>query len=413
MILVRLTLQTGVLALGQIWANKVRAMLTTLGIVIGVASITAVIAALTGLQNNILTEFETFGARKIYMRGDLPRQMWGSASWASVQLTEEELRAIVTHCDSVDQVTPMMTRSYEVRAGDVSRQGVSVTGIWPTWHEIENRSVLLGRPFNRIDDEQRLQVCLINEKGIEELGLPKDPVNEFVLIKGRRFMIVGVVETLDIGAMFGGGETFTEIFIPLNTARNLNPNGFINYAMGQLRDAKSSEDAKVEIGFVLRKMRNLPPEREDTFVVQVMQQFIDQFNRMARVITAGASGIVGISLLVGGIGIMNIMLVSVSERTREIGLRKAMGARPAVILIQFLVEAVVLCLVGAATGLAIGQAMVVLMQVMPDSPLEKASIPPWAVVLSVGFSAATGVIFGMFPAMKAARLNPIDALRHE
>ena len=413
MILVRLMLQTGVLALGQIWANKVRAMLTTLGIVIGVASITAVIAALTGLQNNILTEFETFGARKIYMRGDLPRHMWGSASWASVQLKEDELRAIVTHCDSVDQVTPMMSRSYEVRAGDVSRQGVSVTGIWPTWHEIENRSVLLGRPFNRIDDEQRLQVCLINEKGIEELGLPKDPVNDFLLIKGRRFMIVGVVETLDIGAMFGGGETFTEIFIPLSTARNLNPNGFINYAMGQLRDAKSSEDAKVEIAFVLRKMRNLPPEHADTFVVQVMQQFIDQFNRMARVITAGASGIVGISLLVGGIGIMNIMLVSVSERTREIGLRKAMGARPAVILIQFLVEAVVLCLVGAATGLAIGQGLVVLMQIMPDSPLEKASIPPWAVALSVGFSAATGVIFGMFPAMKAARLNPIDALRHE
>ena len=137
-----------------------------------------------------------------------------------------------------------------------------------------------------------------------------------------------------------------------------------------------------------------------------MQQYIDQFNQMAKVITAGAGGIVGISLLVGGIGIMNIMLVSVSERTREIGLRKAVGAKPLIILTQFLVEAVVLCLVGAAVGLLGGQGLVLLMRMIPDSPLDQASVPVWAVALSAGFSAATGIIFGMFPAMKAARLRP-------
>jgi putative ABC transport system permease protein len=144
-----------------------------------------------------------------------------------------------------------------------------------------------------------------------------------------------------------------------------------------------------------------------------MQQYIDQFNALAAGITAAAGGIVGISLLVGGIGIMNIMLVSVSERTREIGLRKAIGARPGVILTQFLVEAVVLCLAGAGVGLAAGQGMVLAMRAIPDAPLEGATIPPWAIALAAGFSAATGIIFGMFPALKAARLNPIDALRHE
>jgi putative ABC transport system permease protein len=178
-----------------------------------------------------------------------------------------------------------------------------------------------------------------------------------------------------------------------------------------MKSPELAEDVKAEVRFLLRSMRKLEPDAEETFQVEVLQQIIDQFNAMAAGISAGAGGIVAISLLVGGIGIMNIMLVSVSERTREIGLRKAVGARPAVILLQFLVEAVVLCLVGAALGLLAGQAITLLLQFA--EPLKRAQIPSWAVMLAAGFSAATGIIFGMFPAIKAARLDPIVALRHE
>ena len=145
----------------------------------------------------------------------------------------------------------------------------------------------------------------------------------------------------------------------------------------------------------------------------VVQSAIEDFNNVATVIRFVMSGVVGISLFVGGIGIMNIMLVSVSERTREIGLRKAMGAKPPVVLLQFLVEAVVLCVVGGLIGLFIGKVIVYVVQFIPNLPLEGMSIPPWATVLSLAFSAVVGIVFGMFPAIKAAMLNPIDALRHE
>ncbi len=413
LILPRLVTQTVFLALGQIWANKVRSLLTTLGIIIGVSSIIAVVAAMKGLENSILTEFETFGARKVYISGDRPRELRNKISWRDVLLTLEEIDTIEEHCPSITKITPLINGGYPAQFGDTKLDGVRVTGIRNTWHEIEGRSVILGRPFNDIDERERRDVCLVNDKAIDELGLDSDPTGQTFLLNQNRFTIVGLVETVELSAMFGGGETNAEIFIPVSTAFRLNPNAWVSYAMGQLSSPDKSEDAIAEISAVLRKVRGLEGDYPDTFDVGVIQQFIDGFKRVASAITAGAGGIVGISLLVGGVGIMNIMLVSVSERTREIGLRKSVGARPSVILTQFLVEAVTLCLVGGAVGLAVGQGLVLLMQMIPGSPLDEASTPLWVVVLSVGFSGATGVVFGMFPAIKAARLDPIEALRHE
>lgn len=412
MMVLRIMVQTVLLALQQIWSNKARSALTCLGIIIGVASIIAVIAALGGLRANILSEFETFGTRKVFIDGDLPRSLRHKYTWGEVQLTIDEVRAIDEQVSTIDGITPIMMNSYQAQIGS-TKADVPVTGIWPVWHEIEGRSVVIGRTFVDIDETQKRLVCLINDKAIEELDLPSDPTGYDILLAGRTFRIVGVVETLERGAMFGGGESSAEIFIPFSVARDLNPFGWIRYAVAQLRTTDDAEDAIGEIMFVLKRMREQPPGEEPTYEVDVVQQFIDQFNRVAAGITAGASGIVAISLLVGGIGIMNIMLVSVSERTREIGLRKAMGARSEIICLQFLVEAVTLCLVGGAIGLAIGQGLVQALRAIPDIPLEQASVPGWAVMLSVGFSAATGVIFGLFPAIKAARLDPIVALRHE
>ncbi len=412
MILVRIILQTFGLALGQIWANKVRSILTTLGVIIGVASVVAVIAALQGLRQTVLSEFEKLGAKRIYIDGTLPRSQWHSGRWREVQLKVEEVEAIRERCPSIESITPEWWGSYAAEYGERKLDAAPTVGIWPTWHDIVGRQVVQGRAFIPVDDASRQFVCLVNDKAIEELDLPREPVGEFIRIANRRFKIVGVVETVTL-ALFGGGDTATEIFIPFGTAQVLNPEGWINQAWGSLASPDKSEEARAEITFVLRKMRELSADEEQTFEIQVFQQFIDQFNAMAAGITAGAGGIVGISLLVGGIGIMNIMLVSVSERTREIGLRKAIGARPQVILIQFLVESVTLCLAGGAIGLAVGQGLIAAIRMIPDSPLKDASVPLWAVLLSVGFSAGTGVVFGMFPAIKAARLDPIEALRRD
>jgi putative ABC transport system permease protein len=410
---VRFFLQTVALALTQIRANKGRAFLTTLGVIIGVASVTAVIAALTGMKQFVLGEFESIGAKYVYIDGTVPRSMENSVSWFDVQLQTDEIEAIIEHATTIEKLNPHWRFNVEVRSGVEVLETVRGVGITTEWHDVEDRSVVLGRPFNGADDAGQLNVCLINDKAIEELHLDKDPIGEHIFIGGRRFAIVGVVETKAVSPMFGGGNAQSEVFVPFSTARKLNPRGWINDAGALLVSPDGAEDAKAEIRYILRKLRGLEPDEEDTFIVEVMQTYIDQFNSVAGGITAIAGGVVSISLLVGGVGIMNIMLVSVSERTREIGLRKAVGARPGVVLFQFLVEAVTLCVAGGLIGLVVGQLLTIAVQSIPGASLEEAFIPSWAIALAFAFSAGTGIVFGMFPAIKAARLDPIEALRHE
>lgn len=412
LMVLRVLSQTVLLALAQILNNKIRTLLTTLGIVVAVASIIVVMGGMSGMKNGVLSEFESFGVKRIWMDGNRPRSMRGKISWLDVQLKPEELEAIKQHCESVELLTGMYFGSYPVQYGEIILEGIGTSGIEPSWHEIENREILIGRRFSAIDLSQQLNVCILNEKAIEELNLPKDPVGEFLLISGRRFLIIGLVEN-QASSMFGGGDAQTEVLLPITTAMNLNPDGWINYAQGQLRSADQAEDAVAEITFVLRKLRGLEPDEENTFDVEIMQEYLDQFNKVAVGITVATFVVVFVSLVVGGIGIMNIMLVSVSERTREIGLRKAMGAHPMVILMQFLVEAVVLCLAGAVLGIAFGQSILFLARLTPFEMLDNAEAPVWAIVLSAGLSAMAGIMFGMFPAIRASLLNPIDALRHE
>jgi len=414
--LILLFVQTILTALRQIWANKVRAMLTTLGIIIGVWAVISIVAAVGGLRTFILNEFETFGTKKVYIDGFLPRNQRGRIPWWKTELNMREVRHITSNAKTCSRFTPLIFGSYTLEYGDQKVDFVQTTGIWPEWHAIEARGVIdeNGRPFNSVDDEQIRSVCLVNEKLVELLDLPKEPAGTAIRINSRRFTVVGVVETKDMGAMFGGGDTQAEAYIPVSVAQSFNPERkHVNFLLGELVDPKLADEAKAEIGSILRSLRNLEPGQPDNFQVNVLQSIIDNFNKIAAVITFGAFVIVGISLVVGGIGIMNIMLVSVSERTREIGLRKALGARPEVILIQFLTEAVTLCLFGGAIGLAAGQGSVLLLHLLPWAAFKTASVPSWAIAVSIGFSAAIGVLFGMFPAIKAARLNPIDALRHE
>lgn len=413
MMILRVISQTVWLALAQVLSNKFRTLLTTLGIVIAVASIIIVVAALSGMRQFVLNEFETFGVKRVFVDGTLPPSWRGKLNWREVQLKQREVDAIRDRVSPLEFFTPLYWGSYAIQYEKVVLEGITVWGIEPEWHDVENREIIAGRRFGSIDLRERRNVCVINESAVRELNLPTEPTGTFLLISGRRFLIVGLVETLDQSGMFGGGDTRTEVYIPFTTAVALRPDGWINYAQGQMLKADTADEVVAEITSMLRQMRGIKPGEENTFEVTVVQQVIDQFKKIAAVITLIAGGIVTISLVVGGVGIMNIMLVSVSERTREIGLRKAMGAHPIIILTQFLIEAIVLCLAGATIGLSIGHAVVFAANSIPEFPLESLEVPPWAVILSVGFSTGIGVVFGIFPAIKAARLDPIEALHHE
>jgi len=409
--LVRFMLQTVVLALTQIWSNKFRAALTALGIIIGVTAVVTVIAALGGMRAGVMGEFETLGAKKVWIWGNVPRSLRGKLGWDKVKMTVEEIRAIEEHCPSIENLTPIIQGSMTVNHGERTVQGVAVTGIGMDWRVVESRDITMGRPLSRIDHEQSRPVCLVNKEAVAELDLNTDPTGQHIRLDGHRFMIVGVIET-EQKSMFTGANTNAEVLIPFETSLKLNRHGWI-WATASITSPEFMEEARQEIRFALRKLRNLDPEDEDTFNIMILQQAIDQFNTMAAGITALVVGVVSILMLVAGIGIMNIMLATVSERTREIGLRKAVGARPTVIMVQFLAEAVTLCIAGAIVGIVIGQTLVLIVQHIPKLNLQDAQIPMWAVVLAVSFSAGCGIVFGMFPAVKAARMDPIEALRHE
>jgi putative ABC transport system permease protein len=408
----RLGVQSALLALGQVWANKARSVLTMIGIIIGVASVTTVIAVLSGLKANVLREFEALGTNKIFINARWPetgpKRM---ASWLRIRFTPEQFDNLLDHCPSVAQFTRVQQTSTDVRYGQESVSDVQIIGIEPAWHQIENRAVLMGRPFTLVDEEHNRNVCLIVPKVRDKLKLDRECVGQSIFMLDRSFLIVGVVEERLESSMFGEGGERLNVFIPFSTMGKLR-RGWM-WAMATSRSPQVSEEAQAELQFFLRRTRKISPGEEDTFHVETVEQSLRQFNTVAATITAIAAGIVGISLLVGGVGIMNIMLVSVSERTREIGLRKAVGARPTAIMLQFLVEAVMLCCIGGAIGVLSGYGLTAAMAMIPHAKLEQSFIPMWSVALSFGFSTLVGVVFGMFPAVKAAQLDPIEALRHE
>ncbi len=409
----RLLYQSVYLALGQVWVNKMRSILTTIGIVIGVASVSAVIAALTGLKAKILTQVESFGTNTIFVFPTRPEKgPMRHASWWTIRFLPEHFDGLLEHCPSVgclSRIGGVGRRT--VRAGEKSVENVEVTGIEPAYHEIESRPVVLGRTFSVIDNMQVHQVCLVDPKLRDELHLDRDCIGQLIRIGHHAFRIVGVIEPRPELRFGESGEEHYQVFIPFRTIFKLGKPWIGAFAAG--KSTEVLEEAQAEIKFFLRRTRNIRPTEPDTFRVESLKSALETFNKIALVVTLVAGGIVGISLLVGGVGIMNIMLVSVSERTREIGLRKAVGAKKSAILTQFLIESLVLCLIGGFVGLGIGQLLTLAIAHIPKVELDLAHIPAWAVIMSLTFAGSVGIFFGMFPAVKAATLDPIEALRHE
>ncbi|MHC4653577.1 MAG: ABC transporter permease [Planctomycetota bacterium] len=408
----RLFYQSVYLALGQIWTNKTRSILTTIGIVIGVASVTAVIAALTGLQAKVEAQVETFGTNTIFILPTRPdKGSMRHASWWTIRFLPEHFDDMLEHCPSVAQFSRIGgVGRYTAHYREKSVENVEVTGIEPAYHDIQNRPVVLGRKFSVIDNMQVRPVCLIDPKLRDELHLDRDCIGQTIRIGHHAFSIVGVIEGQPELQFGESGQEHYEVFIPFKTTFKMGKPWIAAFAASEATEV--TEEAQAEISFFLRRTRNIKPGEPDTFRVESVKRFMDTFNSIALMVTLVAGGIVGISLLVGGVGIMNIMLVSVSERTREIGLRKAVGAKKSAVLTQFLIEAVVLCLIGGLVGVGIGQCLTMIISGI-NPVLDMVYIPAWAILLSFSFAGSVGIFFGMFPAIKAARLDPIEALRHE
>ena len=411
--ILRMLTQSTLLALSQIWVNKTRSILTTLGIIIGVSSVSAVIAAMGGMNNKIMENFETFGTKKIFLWPERPSSgPKKNMDWWQMRFKEHEFDNILEYCPSVEFKSFISnSQNLSGRFEETSVEAVRVTGVEDDWFRIENLPIVMGRPFSHLDETQGRKVCIISKKLRDKLHLDRECMGQTITLGYHTFLVIGMMEEKPSMMFDNSNRDNLEAYIPFRTMRKINNNKWFR-VMASCKATDLADEAKAEIRFFLRRTRHLRPGEPDTFGVFLMENEVKQVKKVMGMISLVAFGIVSISLLVGGIGIMNIMLVSVSERTREIGLRKAVGAKPSAILTQFLVEAVVLCLIGGLIGIGLGHLLAML--VSKSAPLmEGAKIPFWAVVLSFGFSGAVGVIFGMFPAIKAARLNPIDALRHE
>jgi len=397
------------LALKSLWANKMRSFLTTLGIVIGVSAVIGVVSIVQGLSKVITSEVENLGSTTIFIFPSRPVGREGK-DLGRVELTWEDGQSLMRTCSSLDVVTPFMERFGQVKHGEVSAQ-YSVMGVQPIFQDVRNYYVERGRFFGALDERERMRVAVIGDGVRKELKLPEDPLNAELQINGQTFRIIGVMEPK---AKFFGQEFDKFVMVPFATANSLYGED-ARKQIGLLARANSPEEvekASAEIEDALRVRHRLQLDQPNDFRVETQQEVLKTFSKISNGVTYVVAGVVSIALLVGGIGIMNIMLVSVTERTREIGVRKAVGARRSNIMAQFIIEAVALALIGGIVGILLGFGVGALAaKLIPNWP--GSFVPLWAIVLSFGFSSAVGLFFGIYPAAKAARLDPIESLRYE
>ncbi len=352
--LFRLIIQSAMLALNQIWVNKTRSILTTLGIIIGVASVSAVIAAMSGMNNKIMENFETFGTKKIFLWPERPSSgPKKNVDWWQIRFKEEEFDDIREYCPSVEFKSFISDgQNLPARFAETTLEAVRLNGVEADWFKIESREIIMGRPFSHLDEMQGRKVCIITQKLRDKLHLDQDCYGQTITFGHHTFLVIGLLEEKP-AMMFGDNRSNLEAYVPFQTMRKISNNQWFR-VMASCKSTDLAEEAKAEIQFFLRRTRHIRPGEPDTFGVFLMENEVKKVMEVMGMISLVAFAIVSISLLVGGIGIMNIMLVSVSERTREIGLRKAVGAKPSAILTQFLVEAVVLCLIGGLIGVVFG-----------------------------------------------------------
>ena len=384
------------MSVSNIRQNRMRSFLTILGIMIGVTAVIALVTTISGVSSSISDSFSSMGASTMTL----------SATGTDLQggLTAENMEEI-SELDHVEGVSPSVSLSVTAARGDAYESGVSVSGRNDDYFVQEPDTLSRGRAINSIDLDQSLRVCLISEELVETFFYGDDPIGQELYLDGMRFTVVGVLAAdadSSVSSMFSGSNA---VIVPYTTALKMNGETLVTSLTLYLGDANAAEVVEAELETCLDAIFDY---EDDTYSITTMESIADTMESMLSMMSALLGGIASIALLVGGIGIMNMMLTSVTERTVEIGLKKAIGARPGQIQAQFLIESFLLSMVGGLAGVVLGIALsAILCQVLGTG----FSLSYGAIALGVGFSAAVGVLFGWSPARKASRLNPIDALR--
>ena len=384
------------MALDNIRNNKVRSFLTLLGIMIGVMAVITLITTVSGVTGSITSSFSSMGV------GTMTVQVSGSNSKSGV--TPEDLQ-VITNLDSVDGVSPTVNLNGRVSYGKNVQTGKTTSGKNAYYFTANPDMIVQGRALNFTDDDNSTYVCVIGQDLVDEFFLGKNPIGETLYVAGLPFTVVGRYKEDSGGGVASIFMGSADVIIPYTTAMKVNNSDEVTSFTVYLKEGVESDAAQSEIEDAMDKLFDY---EEDCFTVSSMESIEDTMNSMATMLSSLLAGIASIALLVGGIGIMNMMLTTVTERTTEIGLKKALGAVPGQIQSQFLMESFLLSMIGGLTGAVFGLALSFgLCKLLGTSFVFNGG----AILLGVGFSAAVGIIFGWAPARKASKLNPIDALR--
>ena len=400
------------IALRSLKVNKMRSILTSLGIIIGVSAVIIMLSVGEGAKRKISKDIESIGSNILLV-------MSGSSTSGGVRMgggTQPTLRmkdaeAILKECPSVLEVAPTVSESKQLVFGNQNWSS-GVYGITPSYMSIGLWEIEEGRPILDEDVKNATKVALLGATVVTNLFGDLDPVGKIIRIAGSPFKIIGILKPKGQTGM--GQDRDDTVLIPITTAQKKlfgsDFPGMVKFISIQAKDADSLDSAEDEIEILLRERHNIGKNRDDDFTVRNFTEMMETVKKTVATMTIMLGAIASVSLLVGGIGIMNIMLVSVTERTKEIGIRMAIGAKAMDIRIQFLIEALLLSLAGGLIGVIVGVTGAKLIELCSEL---KVFISPFSILLSFGFSGLVGIGFGFYPAYKASLLNPIDALRYE
>jgi putative ABC transport system permease protein len=405
-------LRTSRIALRALARNKMRSFLTALGIIIGVGAVIAMVSLGEGAKKGVEDRFNAMGTNLLNVfpgSRNFRGVHSGGGGWQSLKV--EDAEAIATQCDAVKYVSPSANSRGQVIYAN-KNWNTSIQGTGARYPEVRNWEIELGTFFDETHVKAAAKVCVLGSEVKKSLFEDEDPIDKVIRIKQIPFLVLGVLKSKgEAGGFFNRDDI---IVVPYTTVmKRLTNEDHINSIDVQAVSMERTVEAKRQIEELLRIRHKIAPGADDDFQVRNMSEIAEGAAQSTQILGILLGSIASISLLVGGIGIMNIMLVSVTERIREIGIRMAVGAREKDILLQFLTEAVVLSVLGGALGVAFGIGSSKLMKFIPIFAGWKTIVSPSAIALAFVFSASVGIFFGFYPARKASKLDPIDALRYE